>query len=155
MVKRDVLVSHVENLLKHITGNPEPERDSDGDWPFYTDRAVMYVRVAGESDPNISVWAVAAENVPESEKAYFHVNELNKSLRFSRAYISNGAVVFASELVGETLDAEELKNALDNLASAADNFGPQIVEECGGETLRTPQPDPPPERSTPESAGYL
>lgn len=154
MVKREVLVSHVENLLKHITGDPEPNRDSDGDWPFNTDRAVMWVRVAGETEPNIGVWAEAVRNIPESEKAYLQVNELNKSIRFARAYLNSGTLVFASELVGETLDMEELKNALDNLASAADYFSPKFVELCGGETIRTPDSDSP-KRDGSDSAGYL
>ena len=154
MVKRDVLVSHVENLLKHITGNPEPERDSDGDWPFTTDRAVMYVRVAGDTGPHVSVWATAVRNVPECEKAYLEINELNKSIRFAHAYLNSGTLVFASEMVGETLDLEELKNALDNLASAADYFAPKFVEDCGGETLRTPENEEP-STTTPSASGYL
>lgn len=55
MAKREMVESHVDVLLKRITGQPSLERDSDGDWPFSLKRSAMFVRVQGDTDPTVRV----------------------------------------------------------------------------------------------------
>ena len=143
MAKREMVEAHVENLLKRITGNEQLRRDDDGDWPFGLKHSVMYVRVSGDTDPTVNVFGVAAHSVPEGPELFKMLNDLNGTVQFSRAMWRKGEVVIATELVGESLDIEELQMAVDRVSAGADHFGPQIVEACGGETVRKPPADEP------------
>ena len=137
--------AHVENLLRRLTGAEKLERDGDGDWPFGLHRAVMYVSVRGDTDPVVAVYAIAVNGVDSDVGMFERLNEMNRDISFSRAFWVNGQVLIAAELVGESLDIEELDMALKRVASAADVFGPQIAEACGGQTPRADgdnQPEP-------------
>jgi hypothetical protein len=154
MAKKEMVEAHVQNLLCRITGQDSVKRDSDGDWPFALNRAFMYVRVVGDTDPVVMVIGVAANQVAESSDLFKQLNEINNEIQFSRAFWESGTVYVAIELVGESLDIEELQNALDRVASGADFFGPKIVDLCGGETP-TPAPAPAKDARDLSSAGYL
>jgi hypothetical protein len=156
MAKKEMVEAHVEKLLKRITGNDDLKRDADGDWPFDLNRAFMYVRVSGDTGPTVRVVGVAAHSVPEGPDVFGQLNEINNSIEFSRAFWQNGTVFVTTELVGESLDIEELQMALNRVASGADYFGPKVVEMCGGETP-TPESPPPSNISEPVvgSSGYL
>ncbi len=157
MAKREMVENHVEKLLEHITGKDDLKRNEAGDWPFGLERGVMYVGVRGEKDANVQVWGVAAVEVPESPELYKHLNDTNNQVEFTRALYRDGEVVIATELVGESLDIEELQVAVDRVASGADHFGPKIVEACGGRTVRTAAPPeaPKPAEEPPATGQYL
>jgi hypothetical protein len=156
MAKREMVEAHVEKLLERITGSDDLKRDDEGDWPFGLNRGVMYVGVRGDHDPHVQVWGVAAVEVPEGPDLYKSLNETNNVVKFSRALYRSGEVLIATELVGESLDLEELQVAIDRIASGADHFGPKIVEACGGRTLKQEQPTSTDDRETPPAVGqYL
>lgn len=157
MAKREMLENHVEKLLEHITGKDDLKRDESGNWPFGLERGVMYVGVRGERDANVQVWGVAAVEVPESPELYKHLNATNNEVQFSRVLYRDGEVVVATELVGESLDVEELQMAVDRIAQGADHFGPEIVEACGGRTVKEPaKPEPEtPVEEPPATGQYL
>jgi len=134
--------NHVEKLLERIMGKEDLKRDDQGDWPFGLNRGVMYIGVRGEHDANVQVWGVAAVEVPESPELYKTLNETNNSVQFSRVLFREGEVIIATELVGESLDVEELQMAVDRVAAGADHFGPKIVETHGGRTVKeAPKPE--------------
>jgi len=81
-----MIEDHVERLLERLTGNVTLQRDDDGDWPFHLDRSVMYVGVTREDEPAVNVFASAAHSVPEGEGLFHMLNDMNRVLRFSRAY---------------------------------------------------------------------
>ena len=142
MAKREMVENHVEKLLERITGKESLHRDDQGDWPFGLERGVMYVGVRGQAEAHVQVWGVAAVEVPESPELYKVLSQTNNAVQFSRAIYQNGEVLIATELVGETLDMEELQVAVERVAAGADKFGPEIVEACGGRTVKEPTPEP-------------
>jgi hypothetical protein len=140
MAKREMVVQYVDSLLKRLTGNSELRRDPDGDWPFNLQSSLMFVRVTAEDQPTIRVWGVAAKAVPAGEKLFQFLNDINQQVQFSRAFWGNdGAVFIATELVGESIDVEELDTALRRVASGTELFGPKIVEACGGTLVPPPK----------------
>lgn len=159
MVKREVVENHVDALLRKITGSTKLERDSDGSWPFPLQRTLMYVEVDGDRDPTVKVFAIGAHDLPQSPELFESLNNLNQSLAFCRALWRNESLIIATELVGETLDVEELAAALRRVATAADEFGPQIAATHGGETLfvepPASEPDPASEPKPAGSGMYL
>jgi hypothetical protein len=116
----------------------------------------MYVRVSGDTSPTVRVVGVAAHSVSEGPDLFAQLNDINGTIEFSRAFCRDATVFITTELVGETLDIEELDTALKRVASGADYFGPKVVEKCGGETP-TPESPPPASASqpTPSPTGYL
>jgi hypothetical protein len=143
MAKREMVESHVDALLKRITGDAALQRDSDGDWPFTLERSAMYVRVQNDSEPLVRVWAIGAHSVPESGELFTTLNDLNKNLEFCRALWNDGALLFATELVGESLDIEELGTAMNRVAGAAEVLGPKVIATCGGKALLQEEPHDP------------
>jgi hypothetical protein len=116
MAKKEMVEAHVENLLKRLTGNDDLKRDSDGDWPFGLNRAFMYVRVSGDTGPTVRVVGVAAHSVTEGPDLFAQLNDINGTIEFSRAFCKDATVLITTELVGETLDIEELDTALKRVA---------------------------------------
>lgn len=141
MVKREMVVAYVDNLLKRLTGNDELKRDSDGDWPFNLKSSVMFVRVTADAEPIVRVWGVGAKDVPASEKLFTLLNGINHDIQFARAFwAKEGTIFIATELVGESIDAEELDTALQRVASGIEFFGHKIIDVCGGNLVNPPQP---------------
>jgi hypothetical protein len=155
MAKREMVEAHVEKLLKRITGKDDLSRDSDGDWPFALNRAFMYVRVSGDTGPTVRVVGVAAHSVAEGPELFAQLNEINNTIEFSRAFWQDGTVFVTTELVGESLDIEELDTALQRVSSGADFFGPKVVEKCGGETPTPASPPPASHSDSLSTSGYL
>lgn len=153
VVKREMVEAHVERLLERITGDERLERDQAGDWPFTRNRSMMYVTINGDKAQQVAVYAVAAHSVPADSSLFELLNTINNQISYSRAFWTDSQVLVAAEMVAESLDIEELQTALDRVAAAADRFGPQVVELCGGQTPRPDHPDEPsPAKVTP---GYL
>ncbi len=139
MAKREMVVEYVDSLLKRLTGKTDLIRDSDGDWPFGLNDSVMFVRVSAGDDPTVRVWGVASKSVPPGEKLFTLLNEINQKLEFCRAFCSNGTVFVATELVGETLDIEELDTAIRRVATSTESLGSKVVATCGGSLVRPPE----------------
>src|SRR5579862_2613660 len=141
MAKNEMVAIYVDSLLKRITGNTDLKRDPDGDWPFRLENSLMFVRVsADEQGPTVRVWSVAAQSVPAGEKVFTLINELNQKVQFARVFWDDGAVFVATELVGSSLDIEELDTAVKRVMSVTEAWGPKIVEACGGSLVRPPEP---------------
>jgi hypothetical protein len=139
-----MVVEYVDNLLKKLTGNAELKRDLDGDWPFNLKSSVMFVRVTADPEPVVRVWGVAAKEVPATAELFSLLNDINQQVQFSRAFwAKEGTVFIATELVGESIDLEELDTALRRVASGTEFFGPKVVEACGRELVDPPQPPAP------------
>ena len=125
--------SHVETLLEKLTGQPCLKPDGEGDYPVRFEQAVYYVRLLDVERPVVQVFAVAVAGAEERPELFAALNTINRQLRFARTFVTSGKVVFASELLGETIDVDELASACGAVATAADHFGPLIAKEYGGE----------------------
>src|SRR5436190_19337415 len=109
MIKPEVVANHVEALLEAMLGSKALNRGSDGEWPIRQGTALYSVRVRVEEQrPHVEVYSVALAGVKESKRLYARLNELNQKTSHSRWFLDGHNVVVAAELLGETLDVEEL-----------------------------------------------
>jgi hypothetical protein len=155
---RSALVrSHVETLLETVTGKPQVKPDADGDYAVRFQNAVYFVRILGTEHPVVQVFAVAVDGADPRPELYQVLNDLNARLTFARTFAADRKVVIASELLGESLDADELGSACAAVARAADHFGPLLANQFGGELPFEHQKgsDYQPPADAPGTGGYL
>jgi hypothetical protein len=135
MGRLDRIRPYLEKLLREGFGIPDLAPDEDGDYPFRFGSAAYYVRLVNEHAPTVQLFGVVVRDVKRSPKLLGRLNDINASLGFVRVYWIDNKVVVATELVAETLDAEELGNACNVLGRAADGIGRGLVGEFGGHVL--------------------
>ncbi len=135
MARTDILQPYVEKVLKEVSGNDSVEQAPDGTYGFRWGSAGFRVRLVDADPPLVGVFSVVLTGVRKSNRLFERLNEVNSSIYFARIFFKDGAVVLSTELVAETLDANELSNACGMIGSAADHFDTQLQEEFGGEKL--------------------
>ena len=135
MARLDRIRPYLEKLLKEGFDLPELTPDPDGDYPFRFHSAGYYVRLINEASPTVQVFSVVLREVKRSAKLFNAVNDINGQIAFARVYVVDHQVVVATELVAETLDAEELGNACNIVGRIADKVGSELHAEFGGHIL--------------------
>jgi len=155
---RSALVrSHVETLLESVTGKPQVKPDADGDYAVRFQNALYFVRILGTEHPVVQVFAIAVDGAGQGAELYEVLNQINSQLTFARVFAKDGKIVVASELLGESLDADELGSACAAVARAADHFGPILAKQFGGELPfeHQKEADYQPPSEAPGTGGYL
>lgn len=161
MGRLDRIRPYLEKLLKEGFDLPELSPDPDGDYPFRFRSAGYYVRLVNEQSPTVQVFSIALREVKRSAKLFTAVNDVNAQIAFARIYVVDHQVVVATELVADTLDAEELGNACNIVGRIADKVGPELQAQFGGRMLfeneiGPGEPSGVPAAAPPvENAGYL
>jgi hypothetical protein len=74
---------------------------------------------------------------PGAARAYTLLNELNRSRYFIRFTFDDGTLAADYDLLGDTLQAAELVNAIYAVAAAADHLDDALIEEIGGKKYET------------------
>ena len=133
-MRPDVVFAYVRDLLERMTGI-RPEQDSDGDLPVELEGAQFFVRVVGEHDPWVQVFAIALADVPSSPGLLERLNEINSQLRFARTFWASGQVLFESDIWADDLSAANFGHACRNIAGATDSFSPRLVSTFGGRAV--------------------
>lgn len=158
MGRLDRIRPYVEKLLREGFGIPDLSPDPDGDYPFRYRSAGYYVRLYNEQAPTLQLFSVVVRDIKRSPKLLSELNDINAGLAFVRVYWVNHQVVVATELVAETLDAEELGNACNIIGRVADSIGRKLAAEFGGHVLfeEDDSADPGPSNvPAAQNAGYL
>jgi hypothetical protein len=160
-VHPDVAFVYVRDLIERLTGN-RPEPDADGDLPVAFQGAVFFVRVVGPVgyiEPWVQVFSVAVSEVEPTPELMGALNEINRDLRFARAFHVGTQVLIESELWAEDLTPENFSAACRNVAGATDAFAPRLVERFGGKLLfeesKSDEYDPAPKADPKPPGPYL
>ena len=145
-MRPDVVFAYVRELLERMTGT-RPEPDADGDLPVGLEGAQFYVRVVGEHDPWVQVFAVTLAEVPPSPELFERLNDINSRLRFARAFHVGSQVLIESEIWADDVNPANFIHACKNIAGAADAFGERLHADFGGrprfEESKTEEYQPP------------
>jgi hypothetical protein len=131
-LRRDVITAYVEKLLGTQTGSDRVVADEDGDYPVRFGSALYYVRLAGEPDPDVKVFAVALDDVPASAELLADLNDINSKLRFARAFHLREGVLVEADLVGESVDPLGFRTACEAVGHVADTIGTSLSKKYGG-----------------------
>ena len=155
-MRPDMAYVYVRELIERLTGM-KPEPDDDGDLPVVFGGELFFVRVVGpvgEIEPWIQVFSVAVDDLEASPGLMKELNEINRDLRFARAFHVDSQVLIESEMWAADLTPDNFAQACRNVAGATDVFAHRIQEQFGGTLLfeasptdddeEVPPSDPPP-----------
>jgi hypothetical protein len=131
----DRIRPYLEKLLREGFAIPDLQPDPEGDYPFRYRSAGYYVRLINEVSPTVQVFSVVLRDVKRTAKLLQKLNDINAQIAYARVYAVEHQVVVATELVAETLDAEELGNACNIVGRIADKVGSELHAEFGGHIL--------------------
>lgn len=147
-MKKDMVRAYVETLLERLTGADKMSPDHDGDYPVRYRNSLYYVRLIGEVDPVVQVFATAVSDIPLSPDLCVRLNEINSDIRFARVFWVAEQVLVEADLVGSTLDPEEFDNACTAVAAITDRHADLLATRYGGATFFEDQKDETQDKAT-------
>ena len=133
-MRPDVTYVYVRDLLERLAGH-RPEPDRDGDLPVQFEGAQFFVRVVGNTDPWVQVFAVAVADLEPTPDLMVRLNEINTELRFARAFHVGSQVLIESEIWADDVNPANFHHACRNVAGATDAYATGILDAFGGKPL--------------------
>ena len=129
-MRPDVALVYVRELLTTITGE-RPEIDGDGDLPVRYNGAQFFVRIVGQRDPWVQVFSVAVTDAVASPEIFEEINNINRDMRFARAFFVNGQVLIETEIWADDVNPANFQHACFNIAGATDSVTPALTSYGG------------------------
>lgn len=133
-MRAEMVRAYVESLLEKLTNADKVTPDQDGDYPVRVGDSLYFVRLIGDVNPVVQVFSTAVKDIPNTPELCTELNDINSRIRFARIFWVRDQVLVESDLVGETLDPEELGSACNAVATITDHFAPLLAEKFGGTT---------------------
>ncbi len=133
-MRRDIVTAYVESLLRKVTNSSQVTADHDGDYPVRYRSAKYYVRVVGDGQADVQVFAVAVDKVDATPELLADINEVNTQIRFARVFHVAGQVLVEVDLVGDALEPPSFLTACDTVAYVTDHVGSRLAAKHGGKT---------------------
>jgi len=122
----------VEEGLRTWLGIERLERDEDGDYPIPVGSALVYVRVGDDRLPLVAAFSSILTDVDESPSLFVALNDINRRIRFARAFWVGRTIVVATELAAVDVTAEQISFACMQLGSLADHLDDVLHGRFGG-----------------------
>ena len=123
---------HVESMISEVFGPEVLTRDDDGDYQLKPDGVPVWARLGGDDPVMLRVFATVAADIAISPELLKEINELNTNLTFAKVNWERNIVTVSSDLVAETLDAEELYIAFSRVRQIASDMSDVIITMFGG-----------------------
>ena len=122
----------VEEGVRRWLGVDRLERDADGDYPIPVGSALVFVRVADGPLPMVAVFSSILTDVDESPALFAALNDINRRIRFARAFWVARTIVVATELPAVDITADQIAFACVQLAGLADHLDDVLHGRFGG-----------------------
>lgn len=122
----------VEQALYEAFGPLALYRDADGDYPLTQRGVPIYARLIDGSPAALQVFSVLIHDVEASPDLYREVNDLNRTLGFTRLVWVEGQVLGIVDLVAHTLDPDEIRTAVIRLSDLPHVLGDVLTTVFGG-----------------------
>ncbi len=146
--------AHLEQLIQAVTHEP-PARDHQDDYRMSVARAVYYARVDGEVSPTIRVYSIVVDAIDKTAALLDSINDINTDLAFLRAMWIDRQVLIEGEVLAVTAGVDDLAELCARVANATDRFGPELIEEHGGEPFFESEKQPGYRATEPDLPGFL
>lgn len=151
----EMVTSHVETLIKRLTGTEKVTVDPDGDYPIRYRNALYFVRVVPAWKPVVQVFSIAVDSVEFTDALARDLNEINAGLHFCRTFWIRGQVLVESEHLGTSLTEADFHECALHVAEATDAFAKSLAERHGGRLAFEESKEPEYELPPGERVGYL
>jgi hypothetical protein len=131
--------TRIESIVTEILGR-HPDQDTDGDYVLPIEE--VHVMVAPRAAPNgqvvIRIFAITNVAVSAAPELGLFLARLNFGLMFGRFALDaeNHAIWFDESLLGEQFREEELRFAIQMVASTADEWDDRLKQMFGGVTYQ-------------------
>lgn len=137
------LAERVDAAMRSYLGADELVYDDDGDIPFRSDDAMIYVRSVPDAG-FFTVFSPFLRGVPKSYGLLDAVNTINLEVRTARAVLSDSGVSIAADIDdGPDLEAAVVR-ACNGISALANQFGERLQAQFGGATFfQEPAAHPP------------
>ena len=122
----------VEDGLRDWLGVEQLDRDEDGDYAIPVGSALVYVHVGGDRLPLIAIFSSILTDVDATPGLFTALNDINRRIRFARAFWVNGTIVVATELAAVDVSARQISFACMQLGSLADHLDDMLHGRFGG-----------------------
>jgi hypothetical protein len=131
-----VLRRNVEAIITEVCGRLATTRDADGDYPLEFRKSPVYARLLTEDGPaTLQVFAVLLTGIEPTVELLRELNELNGSMTYARLFHTGEVVMAEVDLAADTLDAHELRVAIDRISEEARKVMSTLALVFGGETV--------------------
>lgn len=131
-MSRETTVAHVDKILRAYLGTDDLVKDDGGDVPIRRGSALYYVRVGRREPYRVEVVSSVLTGVEESYELLRELNEINSGIYGIQAYYREGRVIFSTDMLAETLQAEELERACALISGCADKYDDELQARFGG-----------------------
>jgi len=127
------LRDRIEAIIDDVVGHLGVVRDADGDYPLLRRGTPVYARLLHDHDPAIvQVFAVLVADISASAELYAELNDLNAASTFARLFHVDDQVLAEVDLVADSLDADELRVAINRILAVAHDIAPTLSAVLGG-----------------------
>lgn len=137
-----VVKDKVQRYLADFLGTAS--MDGDGDFFVNNGSSVTFIRVSEWHDDIalIKVWSILLRNVPLTPELFRWVAVEGQEYFFGHARVvvnddGTGRVQFEHVLLGDYIDAEELRAAVVGIAGSSDDLDDELQAKFGGEKFIT------------------
>ena len=131
-----LLRNRVEQIIDDVVGHLGVERDSDGDYRLVRRGTPVYARLLFDHDPTVlQVFAVLVDDIVASAELYAELNDLNTASTFARLFHVHDQVLAEVDLAAHSLDAHELRVALNRILTVANEIAPTLSAVLGGNAV--------------------
>ena len=131
-MSREATVAYVDKILADYLGTDELVKDKEGDVPVRRGSALYYVRVGHREPYRVEVVSSVLSDVEESYELLKALNEINSGIYGIQAYYRDGRVIFATDMLADTLQPEELERACALISGCADKYDDELQAKFGG-----------------------
>jgi hypothetical protein len=128
----EMLRPFVEKLLAEGFGVPRVEPDARGGYWLPPGQELFYLRPVDRDPPTLQVWAVVLTDVELSMELLEELNRINRQVSFAHTVFDDGRVLAVSDLLVDTLEAENLAVVCRTVGGIAVAHGPRLRERFGG-----------------------
>jgi hypothetical protein len=130
----EVVRPFVEKVTAELLGLEKLQVMDDGTIPVRMGSSSFFLRLLGLEDPTLQVYSPVLTEVKKTPELLERLNEINAGSTFVRAFWVDDQVMIATELVADTLDKQELSNAIDVVSDMADAIDDELQKAFGGTT---------------------
>lgn len=137
-------ITSVENrlhaLLQQILGPTVSKLDNRDSYYFTYGSVVILITIVSTQDgvPLVKVASPILVDTQKSAKLLDALNDMNGGMEVGRAYWMDGYVWAATTMVAETLDRQELEQAIDVVGKWADTVDEAFASAFGGTMPNAP-----------------
>lgn len=122
----------VEEGLRDWLGAERLERDEDGDYAIPVGSALVFVRVGDDRMPMVGIFSSILTEVEATPGLFTALNDINRRIRFARAFWVAGTIVVATELAAVDISAQQISFTCSQLGSLADHLDDVLHGRFGG-----------------------